>query len=89
MTRTYTETETIAEIETLTGARLVSFVRTRIVQPVASASGPLFREADLARLNEVSKPPLIYPYWHQGQFARARFSAADWVLHDGNEPPAW
>ena len=44
---------------------------------------------DLAKLNEVSKPPLIYPYWHQGQFARARFSPADWVLHEGNEPPAW
>jgi len=46
-------------------------------------------EADLARLNAVSKPPLIYPYWHQGQFGRARFSAADLVLHEGNEPPAW
>lgn len=50
MTRTYTETETIAEIDSLTGARLVSFVRTRIVQPVASESGPRYREADLARL---------------------------------------
>jgi aryl-alcohol dehydrogenase-like predicted oxidoreductase len=46
-------------------------------------------EAETARLNEVSKPPLIYPFWHQGQFARGRFSAADWVLHAGNEPPAW
>ncbi|MCU0801449.1 MAG: aldo/keto reductase [Rhodobacteraceae bacterium] len=44
---------------------------------------------DLTKLNDVSKPPLIYPYWHQGQFARSRFSTADWVLHDGNEPPAW
>jgi aryl-alcohol dehydrogenase-like predicted oxidoreductase len=44
---------------------------------------------DLARLNDVSKPPLIYPYWHQGQFTRARMSAADLILHDGNEPPAW
>jgi aryl-alcohol dehydrogenase-like predicted oxidoreductase len=44
---------------------------------------------DLTRLNAVSKPPLIYPYWHQGQFTRARMSAADMVLHDGNEPPAW
>jgi aryl-alcohol dehydrogenase-like predicted oxidoreductase len=44
---------------------------------------------ELARLNEVSKPPLIYPYWHQGQFARTRFSEADLVLHQGNEPPAW
>ncbi len=47
------------------------------------------RDVDLARLDEVSKPPLIYPYWHQGQFARSRFSDADWALHRGNEPPAW
>ncbi len=46
-------------------------------------------EDDLSRLNEVSKPPLIYPYWHQGQFAVGRFSDADWALHAGNEPPAW
>jgi len=44
---------------------------------------------DLVRLNEVSKPPLIYPYWHQGQFGVDRFSAADRALHDGNAPPAW
>lgn len=44
--------------------------------------------ADMTRLNEVSKPPLIYPYWHQGQFAFDRFSAADRALHDGNSPPA-
>lgn len=43
----------------------------------------------MTRLNEVSKPPLIYPYWHQGQFAFDRFSAADRALHDGNPPPAW
>lgn len=36
---------------------------------------------DLARLNAVSLPPLIYPYWHQQNFATARFSAADWALH--------
>ncbi len=46
-------------------------------------------EDELARLNEVSRPPLIYPYWHQGQFAVDRFSAADRALHTGNEPPAW
>jgi aryl-alcohol dehydrogenase-like predicted oxidoreductase len=44
---------------------------------------------DLARLQAVSKPPLIYPYWHQGQFTRDRMSDADRVLHDGNEPAAW
>lgn len=36
---------------------------------------------DLAKLDEVSKPPLIYPYWHQSEWAKDRFSAADLVLH--------
>lgn len=36
---------------------------------------------DLARLNAVSRPPYIYPYWHQGNFARERFSMADWAMH--------
>lgn len=36
---------------------------------------------DLERLNAVSRPPYIYPYWHQGNFARERFSEADWALH--------
>ncbi|NJR13487.1 MAG: aldo/keto reductase [Phyllobacteriaceae bacterium] len=44
---------------------------------------------DLAALNDVSRPPLIYPYWHQGQFAVGRFSDADRAMHDGNPPPAW
>lgn len=39
-------------------------------------------EDDLKQLDRVSQPPLIYPYWHQGQFARDRFSAGDWALHD-------
>jgi aryl-alcohol dehydrogenase-like predicted oxidoreductase len=39
-------------------------------------------EDDLARLNEVSRVPLIYPYWHQNNFATARFSEADRALHD-------
>jgi aryl-alcohol dehydrogenase-like predicted oxidoreductase len=46
-------------------------------------------QAELDRLNEVSRPPLIYPYWHQGQFAAARFSPADHAMHDGNPPPEW
>jgi aryl-alcohol dehydrogenase-like predicted oxidoreductase len=36
---------------------------------------------DLQRLNDVSRLPLIYPYWHQHNFARPRFSAADQALH--------
>ena len=45
------------------------------------AVGLILSPEELARLNEVSRVPLIYPYWHQGNFATARFSAADWALH--------
>ena len=45
------------------------------------AVGLVLSPEELARLNEVSRVPLIYPYWHQGNFATARFSAADWALH--------
>ncbi len=49
---------------------------------------------DLALLNDVSRLPLIYPYWHQHNFARGRFSPADQALHadypdrhyGGNDP---
>ncbi len=37
---------------------------------------------ELNRLNEVSKIPMIYPYWHQANFASERFCEADWALHD-------
>lgn len=36
----------------------------------------------LQRLDDVSRLPLIYPYWHQHNFARERFSDADRALHD-------
>lgn len=45
------------------------------------AVGLTLTPEDLSRLNEVSRVPLIYPYWHQGNFASDRFSAADWALH--------
>lgn len=32
---------------------------------------------ELDRLDQVSRPPEIYPLWHQGQFAAPRFSEAD------------
>jgi aryl-alcohol dehydrogenase-like predicted oxidoreductase len=38
---------------------------------------------DVSRLDEVSRPPLIYPYWHQNMSVYDRFSEADWALHDG------
>ncbi|KIT14929.1 aldo/keto reductase [Jannaschia aquimarina] len=42
-------------------------------------------EEDVTKLDEVSRPPLIYPYWHQHQFAKPRFSDADWALHRGQK----
>lgn len=38
-------------------------------------------DEERTRLNEVSRVPLVYPYWHQQNFATARFSEADWALH--------
>ncbi|OQP64552.1 aldo/keto reductase [Niastella populi] len=35
---------------------------------------------ELKRLNEVSRPPLIYPYWHQARFVKNRMSEGDKVL---------
>ena len=37
-------------------------------------------DEDLARLEAVSRPPLIYPYWHQKATAASRLSAADLAL---------
>ena len=38
-------------------------------------------EDELTRLNQVSRVPYIYPYWHQRNFATDRFCEADWALH--------
>jgi aryl-alcohol dehydrogenase-like predicted oxidoreductase len=38
-----------------------------------------------ARLDEVSAPPLLYPYWHQLKTASDRLSAADLALLAGRE----
>ncbi len=37
-------------------------------------------EAELARLEEVSRPPLLYPYWHQAATAADRLGPADLSL---------
>ena len=34
-----------------------------------------------ARLEKVSRPPLIYPYWHQSRAAKDRLGPADLALH--------
>ncbi len=36
--------------------------------------------SERARLDELSAPPLLYPYWHQAQSAGDRLSAADLTL---------
>ncbi|SDL52366.1 Predicted oxidoreductase [Catalinimonas alkaloidigena] len=38
-------------------------------------------DEELTRLNEVSQPPLIYPYWHQANLAKDSFQAPDQALH--------
>ncbi|HEX4298328.1 MAG TPA: aldo/keto reductase [Devosia sp.] len=37
---------------------------------------------EVARLDKVSRPPLLYPYWHQSFTASDRLSGPDRVLHD-------
>jgi aryl-alcohol dehydrogenase-like predicted oxidoreductase len=37
-------------------------------------------DADMERLDMVSAPPLLYPYWHQAKTARDRLSPADLTL---------
>ena len=37
-------------------------------------------DAEVARLEAVSRPPLIYPYWHQKQTAASRIGEADRAL---------
>lgn len=52
------------------------------------AVGLKLTEDELQRLDEVSRPPMIYPYWHQANFATRRFSAADRALHGSSEGPS-
>ena len=35
---------------------------------------------EVARLEEVSRPPLIYPHWHQAKTASDRLGPADLAL---------
>ncbi len=40
-------------------------------------------DEEVKKLDAVSRPPLIYPYWHQSFTAQDRLSEEDWVLHRG------
>ncbi|MDT4902571.1 MAG: hypothetical protein QOH52_587, partial [Pseudonocardiales bacterium] len=35
---------------------------------------------EIAKLEKVSRPPLLYPYWHQRNTANDRLSDADLIL---------
>ncbi len=45
-----------------------------------AAAGLKLTPDERARLDEVSQPPLIYPYWHQAMAAMDRLGAADLAL---------
>ncbi|MCK0197234.1 aldo/keto reductase [Ancylobacter sp. 6x-1] len=51
---------------------------------IAAAAIELTSE-ELDRLNRVSRPAYIYPYWHQHNFAADRFGAGDLALHGAYE----
>jgi diketogulonate reductase-like aldo/keto reductase len=45
-----------------------------------AAASLVLNDDERARLDKVSAPPLIYPYWHQAKTARDRLSPADLTL---------
>ncbi len=51
----------------------------QLADNLAAASLKL-TEAELAELDKVSAPPLLYPYWHQAKTASDRLSPADLTL---------
>ena len=62
-------------------ASLVIGARTEAqLQSNLKAAELVLSDADMDKLNKVSLPPLLYPYWHQAQTARDRLGAADLSL---------
>jgi aryl-alcohol dehydrogenase-like predicted oxidoreductase len=57
------------------GGRTIEQIETNI-----AASDIKLSDEEMKRLNDVSKLPLLYPYWHQAEFAKRRLSAGDQVL---------
>jgi aryl-alcohol dehydrogenase-like predicted oxidoreductase len=45
-----------------------------------AAADFVLADDEIARLDDVSRPALLYPYWHQAKTARDRLSAADLSL---------
>jgi aryl-alcohol dehydrogenase-like predicted oxidoreductase len=59
------------------------------LQETLPATGLKLSPEERGRLDDVSRPPLIYPHWHQNQFAKPSFSTADWALHAGQPESPW
>ncbi|MEL6437423.1 MAG: aldo/keto reductase [Pseudomonadota bacterium] len=90
---TLTEIASEHDVEPAQIALVWLFARPAIASLVVGGRKPEqftanFRAVDIAltadqmkRLNDASRLPLIYPYWHQHNFARPRFSDADQALH--------
>ena len=51
----------------------------QLVGNLAAANVKLAPE-ERARLDKISAPVLLYPYWHQARFAKERLSTADLSL---------
>lgn len=60
------------------GGRTIDHIRENL-----EAVHLMLSEEEITRLNWVSEPPLLYPYWHQLKFARDTFSPGDWALFRG------
>ncbi|WP_182087221.1 aldo/keto reductase [Aureimonas sp. ME7] len=48
-----------------------------------AAAALTLSDEERRRLDEVSRPPVIYPYWHQQNTSRDRFGPADLVMDRG------
>ncbi|MBO9204463.1 MULTISPECIES: aldo/keto reductase [Niastella] len=59
------------------GARNIDQVKENI-----QAASVTLTEKERERLNEVSRLPMLYPYWHQAALAKNRLSPADKILLD-------
>ena len=51
-----------------------------------AAAGVALTDEERARLDKVSAPPLLYPYWHQANSAGDRLSRADLTLLEPHLP---
>jgi aryl-alcohol dehydrogenase-like predicted oxidoreductase len=61
------------------GGRTLEQIKNNI-----KASEVVLTNNEIQQLNEISKIPLLYPYWHQANFAKNRLSEADKILLSDN-----